>query len=133
MIDTPVSLPEGQPALRLVPMPQNENMFGDIFGGWIMAHVDIAGGVAAMRRARGRVATVAVNAFRFQQPVSSGDLVSFYASILSVGKTSLSVSVEVFAERHPQNPVTVKVTEATLTYVAIDDSGNKRDVPAENA
>jgi len=133
MIDTPVTLPAGQPALRLVPMPRDENMFGDIFGGWIMAHVDIAGGVAAMRRARGRVATVAVNSFRFQQPVSSGDLVSFYANITSIGKTSLAVSVEVFAERHPQNPVTVKVTEATLTYVAIDDSGNKRDVPAENA
>ncbi|MCL2076145.1 MAG: acyl-CoA thioesterase [Betaproteobacteria bacterium] len=133
MIDAPVSLPSGQPALRLVPMPKDENMFGDIFGGWIMAHVDIAGAVVAMRRARGRVATIAVNSFRFQQPVSSGDVVSFYAHILSVGKTSLTVSVEVFAERRPQNPITVKVTEATLTYVAIDDMGNKRDVSPENA
>jgi acyl-CoA thioesterase YciA len=132
MIDTPVPLPQDQPALRLVPMPKDENMFGDIFGGWIMANVDIAGGVAAMRRARGRVATVAVNSFRFEQPVSSGDLVSFYAVLQKVGKTSLTVTVEVFAERHPHNPVTVKVTEATLTYVAVDDHGQKRDVPPEN-
>ncbi|MCL2020810.1 MAG: acyl-CoA thioesterase [Betaproteobacteria bacterium] len=133
MIDTPVSLPEGQPALRLVPMPKDENMFGDIFGGWIMAHVDIAGGVEAMRRAHGRVATVAVNSFHFKQPVSSGDVVSFYAHTVAVGKTSLTVAVEVFAERHPQNPVMVKVTEATLTYVAIDETGNKRDVSPKSA
>jgi acyl-CoA thioesterase YciA len=128
MIDEPVRLPEKQPVLRLVPMPREENMSGDIFGGWIMSHVDIAGGVEAMRRARGRVATVAVNAFRFQQPVSSGDLVSFYAEIVKVGRTSITVAVEVYAERHPQHPVTVKVTEATLTYVALDANGNKRDV-----
>jgi len=133
MIDTPVSPPKEHPALQLVPMPKDENMFGDIFGGWIMANVDIAGGVVAMRRARGRVATIAVNSFHFQQPVSSGDVVSFYSRIVSVGKSSLTVAVEVFAERHPQNPITVKVTEATLTYVAIDDNGNKRDVPPESA
>ncbi|MDR2637472.1 MAG: acyl-CoA thioesterase [Zoogloeaceae bacterium] len=133
MIDTPVSLPAGQPALRLVPMPKDENMFGDIFGGWIMSNVDIAGGIEAMRHARGRVATVAVNSFQFHQPVSSGDVVSFYTRILKVGRSSLTVSVEVFAERHPQNPVTVKVTEATLTYVALGQDGGKRDVSRENA
>lgn len=133
MIDEPVRLPEKQPVLRLVPMPKEENMFGDIFGGWVMAHVDLAGGVEAMRRSRGRVATVAVNAFQFHQPVSSGDLVSFYAEVVSVGRTSMTVAVQVFAERHPANPLFVKVTEATLTYVALDSEGNKRDVPQENA
>jgi acyl-CoA thioesterase YciA len=133
MIDAPVQLPQKQPVLRLVPMPRDENMFGDIFGGWIMSQVDIAGGIEAMRYARGRMATVAVNSFHFQQPVSSGDVVSFYAEIIKAGKTSLTVSVRVFAERHPQNPVTVKVTEATLTYVALDEQGRKRDLPRENA
>ncbi|MDR0528350.1 MAG: acyl-CoA thioesterase [Zoogloeaceae bacterium] len=133
MIDAPVTPPSGQPALRLVPMPKDENMFGDIFGGWIMANVDIAGGIAAMRHARGRVATVAVNSFQFHQPVSSGDVVSFYAKLLRTGKSSLTIAVEVFAERHPQRPVTVKVTEATLTYVALDAEGRKRDMRAENA
>ncbi|MDR1889782.1 MAG: acyl-CoA thioesterase [Zoogloeaceae bacterium] len=133
MIDEPVQLPQKQPVVRLVPMPGDENMFGDIFGGWIMSQVDIAGGIEAMRYARGRMATVAVNSFYFQQPVSSGDVVSFYAEIIRVGKTSVTVAVQVFAERHPQNPVTVKVTEATLTYVALDDAGRKRDLPRKSA
>jgi acyl-CoA thioesterase YciA len=128
MIDEPVQLPQKQPVVRLVPMPRDENMFGDIFGGWIMSHVDVAGGIEAMRYARGRVATVAVNSFHFQQPVSSGDVVSFYADIVEIGKTSITVAVRVFAERHPHDPVTVKVTEATLTYVAIDESGRKREL-----
>ena len=133
MIDEPVQLPQKQPALRLVPMPGDENMFGDIFGGWLMAQVDIAGGVEAMRYGRGRMATVAVNSFHFQQPVSSGDVVSFFADIVKVGKTSVTVEVKVFAERHPHNPIVVKVTEATLTYVALDDEGRKRDLPKKNA
>ncbi|MDR2678745.1 MAG: acyl-CoA thioesterase [Zoogloeaceae bacterium] len=132
MIDHPAQQPKKQPALRLVPMPKDENMFGDIFGGWVMANVDVAGGIEAMRRTRGRVATVAVNAFQFQQPISSGDVVSFYADTLKVGKTSITVSVEVYAVRHPEAPVTVKVTEATLTYVALDKQGNKRDIPMES-
>jgi len=133
VIDEPVRLPEKQHVLRLGPMPKEENMFGDIFGGWVMAHVDLAGGVEAMRYSCGRVATVAVNAFQFHQPVSSGDLVSFYAEVINVGRTSMTVNVQVFAERHPQHPVTVKVTEATLTYVALGTDGEKRDVPRENA
>ncbi len=96
-----------------------------------MSHVDIAGGIEAMRYGHGRVATVAVNSFHFQQPVSSGDVVSFYADIIGVGKTSVTVAVQVFAERHPHDPVTVKVTEATLTYVAIDDEGHKRELPRQ--
>lgn len=133
MKEMPVCLPDEQPVLRLVPMPKEVNMFGDIFGGWVMAHVDVAGGVAAMRLAKGRVATVAVNSFQFHQPVSTGDLVSFYAEVTRVGRTSMTVVVRVFAERYPPDPVIVEVTEATLTYVALDSDGNKRDVSSENA
>jgi acyl-CoA thioesterase YciA len=115
--------------LRVVPLPADVNANGDIFGGWVMSQVDIAGGVAAAQRARGRVATVAVNAFRFKQPISIGDVVSLYARIERVGRTSITVHVEVIAERDPTAPVVVKVTEATLTYVAIDRSGVKREIP----
>ncbi|BBN88889.1 acyl-CoA thioesterase [Azospira sp. I09] len=131
MPEIPVQLPEKQPTLRLMTMPSDMNPNGDIFGGWVMSQVDIAGGVAAMRRARGRVATVAVNAFQFKQPISTGDVVSFYTDIVRVGKTSITLNVEVYAERNYFKPITVKVTEATLTYVAIDVSGNKREMPAE--
>ena len=113
-------LPEGkQPALRVVPMPADSNQNGDIFGGWIMSQVDIAGSIPASRRARGRVATVAVNSFLFKQPVLIGDLVSFFASIERTGRTSITVSVEVYAQRNPDEEITVKVTEASLTYVAV--------------
>jgi len=131
MPEIPVQLPEKQPTLRLMTMPPDMNPNGDIFGGWVMSQVDIAGGVAAMRRARGRVTTVAVNAFQFKQPISIGDVVSFYTDIVKVGRTSITLSVEVYAERNYFKPITVKVTEATLTYVAIDVSGNKREVPPE--
>ena len=130
MSDEPTRLPEGrEPTLRVTPMPSEVNAAGDIFGGWIMAHVDVAGGVAAIRRARGRVATVAVNSFLFKQPVSVGDVVSFYTEVVRVGRTSITVAVEVYAERNPSHPITVKVTEATLTYVALDAQGKKREVP----
>jgi acyl-CoA thioesterase YciA len=102
-----------------------------VFGGWVMSMADIAGALPAVRRARSRVATVAVNSFAFKQAISVGDLVSFYAEVVSVGRTSITVDVEVFAERDPENPVVVKVTEARLTYVALDDKGRKRPVPAE--
>lgn len=126
------ALPEGrQPALRVMPMPADLNPAGDVFGGWIMAMVDIAGAIPARRRAKSRVATVAVNSFVFKQPVSVGDLVSFYAEVASLGRTSVTVDVEVYAERDPENPVVVKVTEARLTYVALDDKGRKRPIPAE--
>ena len=123
-------LPEGkQPALRVMPMPADANQHGDIFGGWIMAQVDIAGGTAAGRIARGRVATVAVKEFVFKQPVQIGDVLSFYADVLRIGNTSITVTVEVYAERTPHAPTVVKVTEATLTYVAIDPGGRPRPVP----
>jgi acyl-CoA thioesterase YciA len=114
-----VALPEGMPVLRVVPMPADVNQHGDIFGGWIMSQVDIAGGVVAARHARGRVATVAVNSFTFKQPVLVGDVVSFFGKVTRVGRTSLTIDVEVYAQRNPGDLVTVKVTEASLTYVAV--------------
>jgi len=127
-----MALPPHEPVLRVVPMPGDTNQHGDIFGGWIMSQVDIAGGVVAARRARGRVATVAVNSFTFKQPVSVGDVVSFYASISRVGTTSIGVDVEVFAQRNPREVVTVKVTEASLTYVAMGPDGRPRPLPPES-
>jgi acyl-CoA thioesterase YciA len=125
-----MKMPEGRlPALRVVPMPADSNQNGDIFGGWIMAQVDVAGGTVAGRLARGRVATVAVNSFVFKQPVQIGDVLSFYADVVRIGKTSITVNVEVYAERRPHDPEVVKVTEATLTYVAIDAGGRPRPVP----
>src|SRR5690554_2374405 len=110
-------------------MPKDANLHGDVFGGWIMSQVDIAGSVPATRRAGGRIATVAVNAFVFKQPVFVGDLLSFYAEIVKVGRTSIAVSVEVFAERRRMATEVVKVTEATLTYVATDETRRSRPLP----
>ncbi|MFZ2628023.1 MAG: acyl-CoA thioesterase [Rugosibacter sp.] len=121
----------GHLELRVVPMPADVNGAGDIFGGWVMAQVDVAGGFAAQRRARGRVATIAVDSFIFKQPISVGDQVSFYTRILRVGRTSITVDVQVYAERNPENPVTVKVTEAKVIFVALNSDGSKRAVPAE--
>ena len=130
--DTPGCIPpeQVQPALRVMAMPADLNPAGDVFGGWIMSMVDIAGGIAARRRCRSRVTTVAVNSFVFKQPVSVGDLLSFYAEVVAVGRTSVTVAVEVHAERNPEQPLLVKVTEARLTYVALDAQGRKRPVPA---
>ena len=126
------SLPVGkEPTLRVVPMPRDANQSGDIFGGWIMAQVDIAGSVPALRLARGRVATVAVNSFVFKQPVFVGDLVSLYAEVIRVGRTSITVNVEVYAQRRPEREEVVKVTEATLTYVAVDEMRQPRVVSAQ--
>jgi acyl-CoA thioesterase YciA len=124
-------LPGKQPALRVLPMPADANQNGDIFGGWIMSQVDIAGGTVASKLARGRVATVAVKEFVFKQPVQIGDLLSFYVDVERIGTTSVTVTVEVYAERRPSDPRIVKVTEATLTYVAIDGSGRPRPVPRD--
>lgn len=124
-----VKVPGQEPVLRLVPMPAEVNASGDIFGGWVMAQVDIAGAIPAWRRARGRIATVAVNSFLFKQPISVGDVVSFYARVKSTGRTSITVDVQVYAERNPEHPIVVKVTEATLTYVCLNADGSKREVP----
>ncbi len=126
------SLPAGkEPALRVIPMPADASHTGDIFGGWIMAQVDLAGSIPAVRLARGRVATVAVNSFVFKKPVFVGDVVSFYADVVSVGRTSITVNVEVYAQRRPDREECVKVTEATLTYVAVDNERRPRVVPAQ--
>ena len=129
MVDIVTVLPNRQPTLRVMPMPSEVNPQGDVFGGWIMAQADVAGAIPAMHRARGRVTTVAVNSFLFKQPVSVGDVVSFFAEVVSIGRTSITVRVEVYAERHPAQPITVKVTEAVLTYVAVNQQGEKRELP----
>jgi acyl-CoA thioesterase YciA len=120
-----------EPTLRVVPMPADANFTGDIFGGWVMSHVDIAGSIPATRRARGRVATIAVNSFVFRQPVLVGDVVSFYAEVVKVGRTSITVNVEVYAQRNPIKEECVKVTEATLTYVAVDSGRKPRVVSVQ--
>ena len=128
----PLTLPaDRQLVLRVMPMPADANGNGDIFGGWIMSQVDVAGAVLPARIAKGRIATVAVNEFVFKQPVSIGDLLSFYARVERVGRTSVTVNVEVYAERNPANLHVVKVTEANLTYVAIDRDGQPRPIPKD--
>jgi len=126
-------LPEGkQPTLRMVPMPADTNAQGNIFGGWIMAQVDMAASIPAFKRARGRIVTVAVNSFEFKQPVFVGDVVSFYADVVAVGRTSMTVLVECFSERLVEGEhKVVAVTKAELTYVAVDDNHRPRPVPPE--
>lgn len=114
--------------LKVIPMPADCNANGDIFGGWVMAQVDLAGAVLPVRRVGGRVATVAVNEFVFKQPVRVGDILSFYSRITRVGTTSVSAAVEVWAERLDLQGQYLKVTEATLTYVAIDAKGRPRAI-----
>ena len=127
---SPLQLPgDRQLVMRVMPMPADANGNGDIFGGWIMAQVDLAGAVLPARIAKGRIVTVAVNEFIFKQPVSVGDLLSFYAKVERIGRTSVTVNVEVYAERNPANLHVVKVTEANLTYVAIDREGKPRLIP----
>jgi acyl-CoA thioesterase YciA len=127
-----VHLPTGrEPVLRVMPAPADVNINGDVFGGWIMSHADIAGAVVATRRARGRIATVAVKEFVFAEPVMVGDLLSFYVDLVRVGRTSITVTVEVYAQRRPGLTDVVKVTQATFTYVAIDERGRPRPVPPE--
>jgi len=126
-----LQLPQKPCALRVVPQPSDANVHGDVFGGWIMANVDIAGSISAVRRAKGRVVTVAVQSFVFKEPIYKSDLVSFYAKVIKEGTTSVTVDVEVYSERNPADPTIVKVTEACLTYVAIDEEGGKRPLPPQ--
>lgn len=115
--------------LKVIPMPADCNANGDIFGGWVMAQVDLAGSVIPARYAGGRMATVAVNEFIFKQPVRVGDILSFYSELTRIGRTSMTVKVEVYAERFGSQGSYIKVTEASVTYVAIDDQGQPRPVP----
>ncbi|RZL54979.1 MAG: acyl-CoA thioesterase [Variovorax sp.] len=117
--------------LKVIPMPADCNANGDIFGGWVMAQCDLAGSVIPARHARGRMATVAVNEFVFKQPVRVGDILSFYSKAVRIGRTSVTVQVEVFAEQIRAQGAYVKVTEATFTYVAIDDHGRPRPIPRD--
>ncbi len=129
MIRKCTTLPDKQPAIRVAAMPADTNSAGTIFGGWIMSQVDIAGSIAALERARGRVVTVAVNSFEFHHPVFPGDLISCYSDVIKVGRTSLTVKVEVYAQRNPGNLKTIKVTEAELTFVALDENRKPRNIP----
>ena len=115
--------------MKVIPLPADTNANGDIFGGWVMAQVDLAGSVLPARVIRGRMATVAVNEFLFKQPVRVGDLLSFFSEVVRIGRTSITVKVEVFAERFRTQGQYTKVTEATVTYVAIDDAGRPREIP----
>jgi len=125
-----VDLPTDQElVMKVIPMPADTNANGDIFGGWVMAQVDLAGAVIAARIAEGRMATVAVNEFLFKHPVRVGDILSFYAGVVRTGRTSITVLVEVFAETFRRQGRYIKVTEARLTYVAIDDQGQPRPLP----
>ena len=126
------TLPDEAPTLRVIPRPMDTNAGGDIFGGWIMSQVDTAGSIPACRRARGSVVTVAVNSFHFRQPVFVGDVVSLYADIVRIGRTSITVDVRVFAQRmRDGREQCIMVTEAVLTYVAIDARRRPRPVPDE--
>ena len=116
--------------LKVITMPADSNVNGDIFGGWVMAQVDLAGSVVPARYVDGRMATVAVNQFIFKQPVRVGDILSFFAEVTRIGTTSITVQVEVYAERFRSQKSYVKVTEASLTYVAIDDAGRPRKINA---
>lgn len=124
-------LPQREPTLRMVAMPSDSNYTGDVFGGWVMTQVDIAGSIPALIRARGRVVTVAVNSFVFKQPLFMGDVVSFYAELVKVGRTSLTVKVEVYVQRDPVKSICAKVTEAMLTYVAVGEDRRPRIVPPD--
>ncbi len=115
--------------LKVIPMPGDCNANGDIFGGWVMAQVDLAGSVVPARYTQGRMATVAVNEFVFKQPVRVGDILSFFSKVTRIGRTSITVKVEVYAERIRFQGQYIKVTEASLTYVAIDDRGQPRELP----
>ena len=129
-LSRPPSVPDDSVlVLRVMPLPAAVNSNGDVVGGWIMAQVDMAGAVLPSRIARGRIATVAVNEFIFKQPVRVGDILSFFAGVTRIGRTSITVSVEVYAERYSTQGQYVKVTEATLTYVAIDAQGRPRPIP----
>jgi acyl-CoA thioesterase YciA len=124
-----VALPQDKElVLKVIPMPADCNANGDIFGGWVMAQVDLAGAVLPARHVQGRMATVAVNQFIFKQPVRVGDILSFFAGVSRIGRTSVTVQVEVYAERFQSQGQYVKVTEASLTYVAIDRDGRPRPI-----
>jgi len=130
MTNSKVKLPtDRQPEIKVVAMPKDANPGGSIFGGWIMSQIDSAGAIPALERARGRVVTVGVKSIEFHEPVFIGDVISCYADIIKTGRSSITIKVEVYAERNPANKETIKVTEAELTYVALDENRHPRKLP----
>jgi acyl-CoA thioesterase YciA len=140
-MSTDSSLPSGRPGvpgatlpadkelvLKVIPMPADCNANGDVFGGWVMAQVDLAGSVIPARYTKGRMATVAVKEFIFKHPVRVGDILSFFSKLQRLGRTSVTVTVEVYAERFQSQGQYAKVTEAVVTYVAIDENGKPREI-----
>jgi acyl-CoA thioesterase YciA len=123
-------LPHGEPAIRVMAMPADANPSGDVFGGWVLSQMDVAGGIVAALRAKGRVVTVAVEAMQFHLPVFVGDLVSCYGEVVRVGNTSIAVRVETWARRR-RTGERVKVTEGVFTYCHIGDDRRPRPVPKE--
>jgi acyl-CoA thioesterase YciA len=120
------------PIIRTVPQPADMNGNGDIFGGWVLSQMDIAGGALAARVAKGRVATVAINAMTFVQPIKVGDLVSIYGDVAKIGNTSITISLETIVQRR-LDPTQIKVTHGTYVFVAIDEDGKPRQVPKGDA
>ena len=126
----PAAEPKGELAIRTLAMPADTNPSGDIFGGWVISQMDIAGGITARDRAQGRVATVAVTGFTFHKPVHVGDVVCCYADVQKIGKTSITIGIETWVQRAHESEGRFKVTEGVFTFVAIDEKGGKRPVPA---
>ncbi len=126
-----MSYDKRDPIIRTAPQPRDVNNNGDIFGGWVLSQMDIAGGVMSARRAKGRVVTVAVEAMTFHQPIKVGDMVSIYGEITKVGRTSMHVKLTTVVVRK-LDPEEIKVTEGTYIFVAIDADGNPREVPTED-
>lgn len=122
-------LPDAEPVMRVPATPTQANSGGDIFGGWLMSQVDIAGSIPAVLRARGRVVTRAVKEMSFLKPVYVGDMVSLYAEVSETGRTSITVDVQVYVQRNPVALETHKISDARLTYVAVDEKGRPRPLP----
>ena len=128
--DTSGTAPEGALTVRTIAMPADTNANGDIFGGWVMSQMDLAGGIAAVERARGRVVTVKVDAMTFIRPMKVGDVLSIFTRVTGIGRTSMKMEIEAWATRF-QTDRREKVTEATFTFVAVDDGGRPRPIPSE--
>ena len=122
--------PRGELTVRVIATPADTNAYGDIFGGWVLSQMDQAGGIAARERARGRVATVAIDALTFIRPVKIGDVLSVYTNVERIGRTSMTFHIEAWAQRFDMR-AHEKVTDANFTFVAIDDTGRPRSVPPE--
>ncbi len=130
MSSSNTTLPSDRPpTIKVVAMPKDTNAAGNIFGGWLLSQIDIAGAIIGLERAKGRVVTVAINSVEFHKPVFVGDVISCYTEIVNTGNSSITVKVEVYAERHPSNKQIIKVTEAELVYVALDDNAQPKQLP----